>query len=291
MLSHSHYNKEINIFQENIKIGVTNSHTRVIILHIRSQCDVKTLQYINIKECKIMLRVVKLGTVAYNEATVIQKKIQKQRIEGQCVDTLLLLEHPSVITMGIRASEENLKVSKETLSEIGIDVIDSNRGGDVTYHGPGQIVGYVIMDLEARGRDIRRFVSNMEEVFINIMMEDYGISAYTGKDKYTGVFVGDRKLTAVGIAVNHKVTMHGFAFNVNTNLEHFDWIVPCGLHDRGVTSVKAITEQHIDMDTMMDKVAMQYEKVYDTDITFLSKEALYKEIGYQEERMVGVEVI
>lgn len=262
MLSHSHYNKEINIFfQENIKIGVTNSHTRVIILHIRSQCDVKTLQYINIKECKIMLRVVKLGTVAYNEATVIQKKIQKQRIEGQCVDTLLLLEHPSVITMGIRASEENLKVSKETLSEIGIDVIDSNRGGDVTYHGPGQIVGYVIMDLEARGRDIRRFVSNMEEVFINIMMEDYGISAYTGKDKYTGVFfVGDRKLTAVGIAVNHKVTMHGFAFNVNTNLEHFDWIVPCGLHDRGVTSVKAITEQHIDMDTMMDKVAMQYEK-------------------------------
>lgn len=220
------------------------------------------------------LRVVRLGSIDYEEALVIQEKLQKQRIEALCPDTLLLLEHPSVLTMGTRAQDANIMIRRTALEKMGVRVIDCNRGGDVTYHGPGQIVGYPIMDLKGYGRDIRSFIQRLEQVFINILREDFELSGYRGEGKYTGVFVGNDKLTAIGIAVSRWVTMHGFAFNVNTDLSHFKWIVPCGLQDKGVTSIETLIGRPYDIQQMNTRIIQQFQTLFDVDVVEITVETL-----------------
>jgi len=222
----------------------------------------------------MQLNVVKLGQIDYMEALRLQEYVQAQRIRGACSDTLLLLEHPSVITMGMRGVEENLVISKKTLKEKGVHVIDSKRGGDVTYHGPGQLVGYLIMDLVEQDQDVRKFVHRIEASVMALLEGDFHIASHQGSGKYTGVFVGDKKIMAIGIGVKKKVTMHGFAFNVNTDLSHFDWIIPCGLKDKGVTSLEALTGEKQDMATIMTQLIGRLAKEFGAEIVEISKEVL-----------------
>jgi len=209
------------------------------------------------------IKIVKLGKMDYLEALAIQEKLMAQRQAGEGIDTLLLVEHLPVLTLGRRGKQNNIIVPEEFLKANNINVYEISRGGDVTYHGPGQVVGYPIMDLRNYGKDIKDFVWRIEEVFIRLLKEEYDIEASREDNKYTGVWVGDEKITAIGIAVKKWVTMHGFAFNVNTNLDHFKWIVPCGLADRGVVSLEKILGKPQDFDRLNDLVVKYFCQVFD----------------------------
>ena len=148
------------------------------------------------------------------------------------------------------------------LAQNGVCVYEVNRGGDVTYHGPGQIVGYPIFDLYGLGIGVKKFVWNIEEVFIRLLKEQFGIAAQREEKKYTGVWVGNEKITAIGIAVKHGITMHGFAFNVNTNLDHFQWIHPCGLMDKSVTSLQKLLGHPLNMEELYNLVGKTFASVF-----------------------------
>jgi lipoyl(octanoyl) transferase len=208
------------------------------------------------------LNICRLGRIDYGEALALQERLVELRQQGLIEDTLLLLEHPPVLTLGVRGDEANILAAQEELKANGVGIYRVGRGGDVTYHGPGQIVGYPIIDLTGQGRDIKRFVWNIEEVFIRLLKENFGIKAEREDKKYTGVWVGDEKITAIGIAVKRWVTMHGFAFNVNTNLAHFGWINPCGLADRGVTSLQKLTGREQDFERMNQLVAEYFARIF-----------------------------
>lgn len=211
------------------------------------------------------LRVIRLGRMDYKEALALQEELLALRQLDACEDTLLLLEHPPVLTMGIRTRQEHILADRQLLMEQGVEVVACNRGGDVTYHGPGQLVGYPIFKLEGRNRSIKDFVGRIEEVFLSILQEDYSIEGSLGAGRETGVFVGEDKICAIGIAVKQHVTMHGFAFNANTNLDHFKWIVPCGLKDKGVTSLERLTGRRIDMEQLMDQVTARFEHLFEKE--------------------------
>lgn len=212
------------------------------------------------------LNVVRLGRMDYQNALEIQQQLLYKRQQGKILDTLLLVEHPPVLTIGRRGTRSNIIAPEEKLRLMGIDIHEVTRGGDVTYHGPGQIVGYPIMDLCCHGKDIRQFVWNIEEVFIRLLWEKFSINAHREDKKYTGVWVGDEKITAIGIAVRRWVTMHGFAFNVNTNLSHFGLIIPCGISDRGVTSLQKLLGHSLDFEKLNTQVAEYFGKVFGAEI-------------------------
>jgi lipoyl(octanoyl) transferase len=194
-----------------------------------------------------------LGTIGYRQALALQHRLVADRAAGAIADTLLLLEHPPVITMGRSASETDVLRAPEELQRSGVTVERIERGGETTYHGPGQLVGYVIVDLRRHLRSLKRFVHLLEEVFIQVLEEHYHITA--GRDpEHRGVWVGQEKITAVGIAVRERVTFHGFACNVNTDLSHFRWIVPCGIRDRGQTSLRQLTGAPVAMETIKRQV-------------------------------------
>jgi lipoyl(octanoyl) transferase len=209
------------------------------------------------------MKVIDLGKMDYSEALKIQEALMAERISGLGVDTLLLVEHPPVLTLGRRGEYSNILAAKEYLESLGVSVYEVSRGGDVTYHGPGQIVGYPIMNLETYGKDIKQFIWKLEEIFIRLLRDLYQVEATRDEKKYTGVWVGDEKITAIGVAVKHWVTMHGFAFNVNTDLSHFNWINPCGITDKGVTSLKRITGTEVDLEDMKEKVAKYFLEVFE----------------------------
>lgn len=211
----------------------------------------------------MIIKVVRLGRKEYPEALALQEKLRRLRHEGKVGDTLLLLEHPPVITLGRRGESSNIHLPKEVMETLGIKIFEVTRGGDVTYHGPGQIVGYPIFDLNEHGRDLREFVRKLKEVFILLLKEEYGIEAHGDDKKYTGVWVGLEKITAIGLAVRQWVTMHGFAFNVNTNLKHFKWINPCGLTDKGVTSLQKLLSRPLDMALVNGQVAETFCRVFE----------------------------
>ncbi len=222
-----------------------------------------------------MLRIINLHKMDFEESLQLQKKIQTQRIQNLCDDTLLLLEHEPILTKGIRTDENNILASKETLQKHGIKVYETSRGGDVTYLGPGQVIGYIIMNIDSKGRGIRSVVKKLEQVTTNILKNEFNIESHTEDKKYTGVFVGKNKLTALGIAVNHRVTMHGFAMNVNTDLNHFNWIIPCGLKDRGVTSIEKLIGKPYDIEQMKHHIRREFETLFDIPSYEVSKEDLY----------------
>lgn len=203
----------------------------------------------------MQIDVITLGRMEYTKALEIQcEKWQKVSNEEER-DTLFLVEHPPVLTLGVRGKKENILMPEEELQRMGVSILQVSRGGDVTYHGPGQIVGYPVMNLKRYGKDIHRFVEKIEDTFIKLLKDDYGITAERGDKTYTGIWVGKDKITAIGIQVKRWTTMHGFAFNVNTDLSHFNWIVPCGLTDRGVTSLEKLTNQKQDMEKLFRRTA------------------------------------
>ncbi|PAB57726.1 lipoyl(octanoyl) transferase LipB [Anaeromicrobium sediminis] len=208
-----------------------------------------------------MIDILDLGRCAYEEALNIQYDLLKKRQADEINDTLILVEHFPVITMGRRAEKGNILGSQQVLNENGIEVFESDRGGDVTYHGFGQIVGYPIFKLKGSRMGIRQFVRNIEDTFIKLLKAEYNINS-NRHFKNTGVWVGDDKIVAIGLAVKRGVTMHGFALNVNTNLNHFNFIVPCGIQDKGVTSVKNIIGKEEDLEEVKDKVIKHFKEVF-----------------------------
>ena len=207
--------------------------------------------------------IVSLGRVDYMEALDLQEKLLAKRQQGEIDNTLLLLEHPAVLTLGKRGLYSNIIVPKEELAANRISIYEVARGGDVTYHGPGQIVGYPIIDLKDLNKGVKDFVWTIEEVFIRLLKKEYGITAHREEKKYTGVWVGDEKITAIGIAVKHWVTMHGFAFNVNTELEHYKWINPCGISDKGVTSLEKLLGFPQDFAKLNEMVIEYFCEIFD----------------------------
>jgi lipoyl(octanoyl) transferase len=205
-----------------------------------------------------------LGLVGYADGLRRQRERVAARKAGVIPDTLLLLEHPHVYTLGRNAKTENLLISAEELAARGAQVFEIERGGDVTYHGPGQLVGYPILDLAQHRRDIAWYMRSLEEVFLAVAGE-YGIQAgrLAGAP---GVWVRNDKLVALGVHISRWVTSHGFAFNVNTDLRYFDWIVPCGLRDRGVTSLQKLLGRPVEMEEVAGRVVRQFGRVFEVEM-------------------------
>jgi lipoyl(octanoyl) transferase len=212
----------------------------------------------------MLCHVEQLGLIGYAEALQLQQELVAQRKAKQVPDTLLLLEHPHVYTLGRNASQEHLLFSKEKLWALQAQVCETDRGGDVTYHGPGQLVGYPIFDLAQHRRDVSWYMRSLEEVFIGVA-RDYGIEAgrLAGAP---GVWIGNEKLVAMGVHLSRWIASHGFALNVNTDLSYFDWIVPCGLPDKGVTSLARRLGKTIPMGVVIDKVIEHFGKVFGFDM-------------------------
>ncbi len=207
------------------------------------------------------LRVCDLGSdAAYCEVLALQERLHAQRVAGEIPDTLLLLEHRPVYTLGRSASEGNVLYSEEALHAAGIERVVTTRGGDVTYHGPGQMVGYPIVHLGDAGMRVLEYVNALEEVLIRAA-STFGVQA--GRDpRNRGVWVGDNKLAALGIRVAHQVSMHGFALNVSTHLEDYRGIVACGLRDAGVTSMARLLGRDPGMAEVKRQVEAGFREVF-----------------------------
>jgi lipoyl(octanoyl) transferase len=189
------------------------------------------------------------------------ERLVAERQRAEIPDTLLLLEHESVITLGRSARTEHVLFSREVLAARGVELFETGRGGDVTYHGPGQIVGYPIFDLSPDRRDVHRYVRDLEEVMIRTAA-DYGVVG-TRVAGLTGAWVGQDKLGAIGVRIARWVTSHGFAFNVHTDLSHFGLIVPCGISARGVTSLEALLGHCVDEDEVHHRIEGHLRDVFD----------------------------
>ena len=204
------------------------------------------------------LEVRRLGVVPYAEALALQRSLVEERREGRVPDLLLLLQHPPVITLGVKGDggRSNVVADSVRLSALGVGISETGRGGDVTYHGPGQIVGYPILDLRPDRCDVHRYVRDLEEVMIRVCA-DYGVPA--GRIQgLTGAWVGNDKIGAIGVRVSRWITSHGFAFNVNTDLRHFDLIVPCGIANRGVTSLQHAAGRNLSMPEVEDSLVRHF---------------------------------
>ena len=217
------------------------------------------------------------SNVPYGETFDLQKDLLKMRQEDKIEDTFLLLEHEKVITIGNSGNEENVLFSKEFLESKGYSVHHINRGGDVTYHGPGQLVGYFIFNIYNYGSGVRDFFYNLEEIFVRHMKEYYDVEASREKE-YPGVWIGSNKITALGCAIKKGVSMHGFGFNVNTDLSDFDVITPCGIVGRGVTSVEQVTGEKQNMEKVKENLIKSIEEVFNTHLQRESKERLMEEV-------------
>ena len=212
------------------------------------------------------LEVRRLGTIGYADALAMQRELVEERRADRVPDLLLLLQHPAVITVGVRGDggRSHVVASAERLHELGITVEETGRGGDVTYHGPGQIVGYPILDLKPDRCDVHRYVRDIEDVMIRVCA-DYGLAADRIKG-LTGTWIGAEKIGAIGIRISRWITSHGFAFNVSTNLQHFQLIVPCGISDRGVTSLEHATGRQLSIEEVEDRFVRHFAEVFERDV-------------------------
>jgi lipoyl(octanoyl) transferase len=209
------------------------------------------------------LHVRRLGLVPYSEALTMQRALVEERRAGLVPDLLLLLQHPPVITLGVKGDggRSNVVAAESHLASLGIEVFETGRGGDVTYHGPGQIVGYPILDLKPDRQDVHRYVRDLEDVMIRVCA-DYGIAA--GRvEGLTGTWIGAEKIGAIGVRISQWITSHGFAFNVSTNLDHFRLIVPCGIGDRGVTSLAKLTGRTVSIEEAEEVLIRRFAAVFD----------------------------
>jgi len=202
-----------------------------------------------------------LGFIDYKEAWDIQKEIFNKRVSGDIDDCFLLLEHPNTYTLGKTAHRENLIGTENYLKENKISVYNIDRGGDITYHGPGQLVGYPIIDLNNWHKDTHKYLRALEEVIIKTCKE-CGLNCERN-NKHTGVWLKDKKIAAIGIKVSRWITMHGFAFNVNTDLNLFNGIIPCGIQDKSVTSLSNELKSSINLSEVKKQLLMKFIEVFE----------------------------
>lgn len=212
------------------------------------------------------LEIRRLGLVPYGEALELQKALVDDRRHGRVADQLLLLQHPPVITLGVKArsSRGHVLASDEALAARGVALFETGRGGDVTYHGPGQLVGYPILDLKPDRCDVHRYVRDIEDVLIRVAAA-FGVEAGRVAG-LTGVWVGREKLAAIGVRISRWITSHGFAVNVTTNLDDFNLIVPCGITDRGVTSLATLCGRPIPMRDVETAAVSAFCDVFDREV-------------------------
>jgi len=215
---------------------------------------------------KAKICVLKLDIIDYGKAHEFQKHLVQERIEGRISDHLILLQHKPVITMGRSGGNSNILVSESMLEASGISIYEIERGGDVTYHGPGQLTGYPIMDLRYYRKDVHWYLRQLEEVIIRVLAR-YNIEGRR-VEGYTGVWVGEEKIAAIGVAIKRWVTYHGFAFNVYPNMSHFKLINPCGIIDRDVTSLEKLLGYKVSIDTIKDCLAESFADVFDVETEF-----------------------
>ena len=207
-----------------------------------------------------------LGRVAYDEGLALQERAVADRLSGESADRLFLLEHPHVYTLGRGANRANVVVSEAELAASGAALYHTGRGGDVTYHGPGQLVGYPVISLKPDRCDVHRYVRDLEETLIRAVA-DFGIRGERSAG-YTGVWVGGAKIAAIGVRIARWVTSHGFALNVTTELERFGAIVPCGISDRGVTSIERVTGRRVPLDAIAESLAGHFGEVFERAIDY-----------------------
>jgi lipoyl(octanoyl) transferase len=213
------------------------------------------------------LAVHRLGLVEYADGLQLQKLFGEARSRDLVPDSLLLLEHPPVLTLGRGGKRENILVNPEQLEKLGVDVFETNRGGDVTYHGPGQIVGYPILQLPPGRRDVRRYVRDLEESIIRALSH-FGIAGIR-VPQWPGVWVGTtepQKIAALGVHISRWQTSHGFALNVNTQLSHFDLIVPCGIREHGVASMQDLLGAPVSISAVEEELARAFASIFDREI-------------------------
>lgn len=205
-----------------------------------------------------------IGHCAYNEAYDMQMNLVKDRIAGTIPDTLLLLTHPPVFTIGRAGTRKHILISDTVLEREGFAVHEIDRGGDITYHGPGQLVGYPILDLRQHGKDLHKLMDQYEEVIVRILGE-YNIKA--GRiPEYPGVWVGQEKICALGIGVSNWVSYHGWAFNINPDMTHFSYITPCGIREKGVTSLKNVLGRDISVEDILPQVVKNFGEVFNLEM-------------------------
>ena len=204
----------------------------------------------------------RLGLVPYADALALQKQLVEERRHGRIGDVLLLVEHPHVLTLGVRGDggRSHILAAPAMLESRGVEVHETGRGGDITYHGPGQIVGYPIIDLKPDRCDVHRYVRDIEDVLIRVAA-DYGLTAERVAG-LTGVWVGGEKVAAIGVRIARWITSHGFALNVSTDLDYFNLIVPCGIADRGVTSLSKLLGRSVDRREVEDRVVQRFTEVF-----------------------------
>ena len=211
------------------------------------------------------LEVRRLGVVRYQDALDLQRALVEERRGGHVPDLLLLLQHPPVITVGVKGDtgRSHVVAAASLLTQLGIDICDTGRGGDVTYHGPGQLVGYPIIDLRPDRCDVHRYVRDLEEVMLRVCA-DYHVTAERC-DGLTGAWIGEDKIGAIGVRLSRWVTSHGFAFNVSTNLDEFNLIVPCGIPNRGVTSLERVAGRDISIGEVEDAMVRRFCDVFERE--------------------------
>jgi len=226
------------------------------------------------------LLVVNIGRTKYADAWELQKKVFSARLERRISDVLLLTEHDPVFTLGKGADENHLLANENELSEKKIDMFWIDRGGDVTFHGPGQIVGYPIIDLNLHYQDIHRYLRDIEEMIIRTLKE-YGIES--GREKeFTGVWVKNEKIAALGVKVSKWITMHGFALNVGTDLSFFDRIIPCGIFHKGVTSLQNVLGHPVDLNDVQQHLIHHFSEIFSMEVKQITKEELSSLLQHHE---------
>lgn len=220
----------------------------------------------------MQLAVSNIGRTRYGEAWELQKKLFELRHYGLVTDLLLYTEHEHVYTIGKGGDDNHLLASEEELKTGGVEVYHIDRGGGITYHGPGQVVGYPILALDQYFADIHRYLRSLEEVII-LALEEFGIEA--GREEgMTGVWVKGEKIAAIGVKVSRWVTMHGFALNVNTDLSKFDRIIPCGIFHKGVTSMQRLLGEEIPLERVQTKLTEAFASVFGCQPVAVTQEEL-----------------
>lgn len=210
-----------------------------------------------------------LGVVEYGQAFDLQKLAVRRMVMGELKNTVLLLEHPPVYTIGRAGGAEHVLIGQQEREDLGISLFDVDRGGDVTYHGPGQLVGYPILHLQDWNNDVREYLRLLEEVIIHLLA-GYGISAGR-KEGMTGAWVGQEKICAIGVKANRDtankgfITSHGFAFNIEPDLSHFGYIVPCGITDYGVASLQKVLGRSVEMGEIKRRWIESFAEVFGLD--------------------------
>ncbi|MBS3978028.1 MAG: lipoyl(octanoyl) transferase LipB [Syntrophomonadaceae bacterium] len=203
---------------------------------------------------------IEAGRMGYLEACQLQKRLAAEVIQGERGDTLILTEHPPLLTIGAAGDRGNILASPQALAQAGIEIYSADRGGDVAYHGPGQLVGYPVLHLDRHGKDVKDYLRRLEEVLIRTLA-GFGLAGHRAPG-YTGVWVADAKIAAIGIGVKKWVTFHGFALNVDPDLSHFSLIHPCGIRDKRVTSLAELLPQAPDWREVSARVAVHFAQVF-----------------------------